>query len=331
MFKKIMKKILVSFIDVLLYILIVIGGILSFKGLYKIILLFLLFFILGRGTFVESKEFSYLDSFQAEYINVAAPIRPIRASNALEKFPELSAHSVFVVDLATNKVLFERNSEVRFAPASTTKLMTALISQELYSRNELLEIPSECAQIEGMSAGFFDGEQVTYSDLLRATLIGSANDAACTLARSKIPEKDFIDQMNIRAVELGMLDTFFTNPVGFDSADYGHYSTARDLYKLTLAVRKDEEIREILSLKNYVVNSGQIIRRVASTNQLLWEIPQSVGIKTGTTPQAGEVLIYEYKDSLENKDLLIILMNSENRFDETRKILAWILRKYIWF
>jgi len=247
---------------------------------------------------------------------------PYQAENI--PLPVISAKAVIVVDVNTNKVLFELNSEEKLAPASTTKLMTALVALDLYNTEEDLEVPSFCTTIEGSKAGFSEGEKVKASDLLKALLISSSGDAACTLATGKTSYSEFVEKMNTKASELGMNNTFFTNPVGLDSTDGSHYSTAKDLYTLSRKAMSNELIRN--SVKTKEIEIG--VRKITSTNKLLWEIPETIGIKTGTTAAAGEVLIYEYSDEIKNIE--IIVMGSTDRFADTKALLTWTEQGFVW-
>lgn len=244
--------------------------------------------------------------------------------------PTISAKSVLVIDESTHKVLFSLNSSAKAAPASTTKLMTALVALDLYSQDDKLSVPLFCTQIESQKAGFPENEIFTVRDLLYSLLVSSAGDAACTLAAGKIPPTEFISQMNLRAQELGMTNTSFVNPIGLDGIANSHYSTAEDLYKLSQAAITNKTIRQIVATRDFHVTSvdKKFSVELSNTNKLLWELPNSVGIKTGTTEEAGEVLIYEYKDDL--KDLIIIVMGSQDRFYDTQAILRWILQSYSW-
>ncbi len=248
------------------------------------------------------------------------------------KFPTLSAKSVLVADLNTTRILYQKNPDTILAPASTTKLMTALVSLDLYSLDEILPIsntPEKCLNVEGNRLDLTLAEEISVKDLLHATLISSSNDAACILANTATTEETFVQLMNQKALQFGMVNTIFTNPVGFDSFDYSHKSTAKDLYILAQRAKANALIKEIYAKPFYNLETGNIPRTIYSTNQLLTQISGSVGIKTGTTSQAREVLIYEYAD--EDKDLLIILMGSEARFPETKAILNWLENNFVWY
>lgn len=244
--------------------------------------------------------------------------------------PQLSAKSVLAVDRGTDRVLFERESSLKTLPASTVKLMTAVVSLDIYGFDEELKISRYCFNIEGTKAFLPENRTFKVEDLINGMLVGSAGDAACVLATSKLDEKDFVDLMNKKAQEIGMTATTFSNPVGLDNINGGHYSTAWDLYKLAKYATSTSFIKDSVRNGIYVVSSTDKIFSITlrNTNRLLLEIPGSVGIKTGTTENAGEVLIYEYKDNV--KDIVIVVMGSRDRFADTKVILNWILDSYSW-
>jgi D-alanyl-D-alanine carboxypeptidase len=239
-------------------------------------------------------------------------------------YPILSARAALVVDVKSGKTLFNLNGEQRFAPASTTKLMTALVAVENYSLDEVLTVPEHCTTVSGQKAGLLSGEEVSVTDLIKSLLISSAGDSACVLATTKMSYDEFVDLMNEKAGSVGMTQTHFTNPIGFDGVDSTHYSTAYDLYNLALSSMDVDVIRDSVGIKEYPLN----VRTLYNTNRLLWEIPQTAGIKTGTTAEAGEVLIYSFKD--EEKELIIVVMGSRDRFTDTKELLYWTLNSFSW-
>lgn len=244
--------------------------------------------------------------------------------------PDVSAQIVLVMDKKLDKVLYEKNSNTHFASASTTKLMTALTTLEIYDLDSYLIIPKDCTEVEGTKVGFPEGEEFKVRDLLYGLLVYSAADSACVLSDTKVPYYDFVWLMNKNASRIGMKDTYFTNPIGLDSVDNSHYSTAADLYKLSVSAMNNSLLKNIVKTKEYeiVSRSEDFKIIIENTNKLLWEIPQTVGIKTGTTEAAGEVLIYEYMD--DSKDVVVIVMGSEDRFSDTTSLLNWVLDSYSW-
>jgi len=246
--------------------------------------------------------------------------------------PEISSKVALVMDKNTDTPLFDVNSDMTLASASTTKLMTALITLDIYNLNDVLEVPFFCTTGEGSKVGLSSGVSFTVDSLLKALLIQSGADAACVLSNSKVSYLEFVDLMNKKAKEIGMDNTSFTNPVGLDGVNGSHYSTAYDLYLLAKRATSNEIISSIVKTKNTTISSVDSAYTVSlgNTNKLLWEIPNTVGVKTGTTAAAGEVLIYEYLEEDKGIDLVIIVMDSSDRFYDTKSLLNWTLSSYTW-
>lgn len=247
----------------------------------------------------------------------------------ISKFPDISAKSIFAIDLNKNRVLVNYNSDVQLPPASTTKLMTALVSLDLYKLDEYVKIPEACSEIEAQKSGFKPGSLYRANDLILSLLVNSSADAACTLSLGKINYFDFVKLMNKKAIDLGMENTNFTNPIGLDGENGGHVSTARDLFRLANYSIRNSLIDDFVRTKIatvYSINDEPI--NIWNTNDLLWDIPGTVGIKTGKTEAAGEVLIYRYENT--SKDIVIVVMGSGDRFGDTKQVLDWILSNYNW-
>jgi len=243
---------------------------------------------------------------------------------------EISAKSAVAIDKKTNKVLFEKNPDEKLPPASTVKLMTALIAKDIYDDNEVLTVSKSCTEVDSTKVMLKEGDAFTVSDLIKSMLIGSAGDSACVIANSKIDEGEFVNKMNDKAQVLGMSSTNFSNPIGLDGVDNSQHSTAKDLYKLSKHVTSFPDLGDIVGTKSFTMYpvGEENFLTVTNTNKTLWSIDNSVGVKTGTTRGAGEVLVYEYRD--DEKDIFIVVMGSRDRFTDTEKILDWVNEHYIW-
>jgi D-alanyl-D-alanine carboxypeptidase (penicillin-binding protein 5/6) len=160
-------------------------------------------------------------------------------------------------------------------------------------------------------------------------LVPSSNDAAQTLARFIGGDEDkFVNMMNDKAKVLGLADTNFSNPVGLDSAD--NYSTALDLSKITQEFLKYSLLSDIVNTKAEDVTSidGTIIHHLHTSNKLLLENPEVVGVKTGFTTEAQGNLIVKINHN--GAEVLTIVLNTPNREDDTQKLIDWIFRAYRW-
>lgn len=218
----------------------------------------------------------------------AAALAPCAA--ALGAPAPISAPEAILVEPQTQDVVFARRATVRRPIASTTKLMTALLTLERARLGDrFAAAPYSPAPAESLM-GLRAGERLTVADLLRGLLIVSANDAAETLAVDVAGSKRrFVALMNRRARELGLLDTHYANPVGLDQP--GNYSSAADLVKLTLVLRRIPFFRATTNLASVTLRSGSHRRRLVNRNQLVRTVPYVDGVKTGHTNSAGYVLI----------------------------------------
>ena len=236
-----------------------------------------------------------------------------------KNLPEVSAKSVFIVEQKNFLPLYKKNENKRLYPASTTKIITALVALDVYKPSDIIEVKREIT--EGRVMGLIKGERITVENLLYGLLIHSANDSAFALADYYGYEK-FIELMNKKAKELGMKNTNFTNPAGFE--DPRHYSTAFDLAVAGRALLQNNFLRKMVGIKEITVADVdyKIFHKLMNVNKLLGEIPGVAGIKTGYTPQAGENLISLYK--MGGNEIIVVILGSEDRFEDTAKIIYWL-------
>ncbi|WP_205697550.1 D-alanyl-D-alanine carboxypeptidase family protein [Conexibacter sp. SYSU D00693] len=219
----------------------------------------------------------------AAIVLAGAPVA--RAQDA----PSVKAPSAILVEPATGDIVFQRKADDRRPIASTTKLMTALLTLESASLDDVMTaIDYRAAPVESQ-IGLRAGERLTVRDLLRGLLLASANDAAATLAvRVAGSRSAFVRRMNTRAEELGLRDTHFLDPIGLrDDA----YSSATDLVKLTLILRRNAFFRETTNLRSATLRSGARRRTIVNRNTLVRTQAFVNGVKTGRTQRAGYVLV----------------------------------------
>jgi D-alanyl-D-alanine carboxypeptidase len=199
---------------------------------------------------------------------------------------EVSAHSAILMDGDSGQVLYEKDPDERSLIASTTKIMTALVTLEQAELAETVEIPEEAVGIEGSSMYLKAGEQLTVEDLLYGMMLSSGNDAAVALALYVSGSiEDFAAAMNEKARELGLSNAHFANPNGLDSQE--NYASARDLAYLAAAAMENPDFYRIVSAKSYQCAGHDLTNH----NKLLWQYDGAVGIKTGYTKQAGRILV----------------------------------------
>lgn len=204
--------------------------------------------------------------------------------------PALRAKSAIVVEASTGDVLLSRNARKQRSMASTTKLMTALVALERSDLDDVFSAADYDAAPVESQIGLRPGERMNVRDLLRALLLPSANDAAATLAVGTLGTREaFVEEMNRRAVALGLRDTSFSNPVGLDEA--GNFSSARDLASLVIRLRRNDFFRRTVDLPRALLRSGARKRTVLNRNALVRSYGFVDGVKTGHTRRAGYVLI----------------------------------------
>jgi len=250
-----------------------------------------------------------------------------REGNERIPLTDLSATSVYAISQENGEVLFEHNKNTDYAPASTTKLMTALVSRSIYPLDQVLTVPT---------VGFDDakqplqaGGQYTVAQLLSALLINSNNTAAYTLAAGHSQGFDgFVAAMNALSGTLGLTNTYFTNPAGFD--DPSHRSTARDLGLLFRAALLDPILSAILGTKQaQLLNSdGITVSTMTNTHQLIGSDPRVLAGKTGTTDEAKQVLITSLTTS--GHPYVLVILGSSDRYGETRRLADWVDQRYTW-
>jgi len=212
------------------------------------------------------------------------------AQTAQAAAPALSAPEAVLVQPTTGDVVYRREASQRRQIASTTKLMTVLLTLERRKLSDRMTVvPYSAAPAESV-AGLQAGERLTVADLVRALLLASANDAAATVAANiGGSQKGFVRLMNQRARRAGLTNTHFANPIGLDSPR--NYSSATDLAKLALLVRADAFARRVMDRPSAVLRSGSRVRVVANRNTLVGAVPWMNGVKTGHTNTAGYLLV----------------------------------------
>lgn len=248
--------------------------------------------------------------------------------------PSINAASAILIDNRTNKVLYSKNEDTKMFPASTTKIMTAIITLENCSLDEQATASFDAVNIpEGYAtADIKIGETFTVEQLLEMLLVHSANDAANVLAEHVGGSlESFVSIMNTKANELGLTNTHFTNAYGLQ--DNNHYTTARDLATIMKYCLQNEDFRRICGLASCAIPATNMSepRTYASTNQLVIAgnnnyYPYVTTGKTGFTSDAKHCLVSSaYNNDLE---LICVVLGSEDNFGDTRAIYNYAYSTY---
>ncbi len=234
---------------------------------------------------------------------------------------EKNLDSIIVKDLSKNKLIYTKDENKPLRPASLTKIMTSILAIESGKLNSIVTITKEMSNVEPTKTGLKPGDKVFLKDLVHAAMIKSANDAATAIAYylGNGDKDNFVAMMNKKAKSIGMSNTTFTNPAGFDIGN--HKSTARDLMKLSEYAIQNKTFNEIVKLNKYVFKTLNTDRKVTvyTSNKLQKQDKYVVGIKTGYTNQAGACLIARAKKN--DKDILLVMLNSENRWETAKMAL----------
>ncbi len=202
----------------------------------------------------------------------------------------LVADGAIVIDALTGEPLYEKNADVRYFPASTTKVMTALLIIEAGDLDHSVEIAEEDSKVGESGLGIKPGERYTRRQMLHGLMLKSANDVAHALGRDNAGTMaSFALKMTVRARELGAVDTSFRNPHGLHHAE--HYTTARDLAIIGRAAMQQPFFRKIIVTPQYDWPAATGPRALPNRNKLLTQFPGCTGIKTGFTNPAQHTFV----------------------------------------
>lgn len=252
-------------------------------------------------------------------------------------YPELESYQLqadSAISVETNiqgegKIIFQKNIDKKLPIASLTKLMTALVALEFYQESEQIEVSKKAVEQLEKTGYLKPGEILRPEELLYIMLVESSNDAAYGLT-GLMGVDGFVGLMNLKAKDLGMLNTYFYNPNGVDPDDLRvnedeiNYSTVGDLVKLSEYLLKEQpKILEISSKKQYdlYLTNGSFHHTLYNTNELLGELNDVVGSKTGLTDRAGGCLLLVLKGKTPGTYLINVILNSPERFLDMRKLM----------
>ena len=231
----------------------------------------------------------------AHTLTGSAPPTTIPQSSGTQAAPSplvIHAKAAIVIDMDSGQILYSHNANARRAIASTTKIMTTILTLETLPLDQVVTVSARAANVGEQSLGLKAGERLTVEQLLYGALVHSANDAAFALAEACGGTMEaFVRRMNEEASQLGLSNTHYVNPDGLDAV--GHYSSARDLATLARYAMQNPEFRKIVSTVNYSLTlpgkSQPFVFR--NVNKLLGSVSWVTGIKTGSTNDAGFCLV----------------------------------------
>jgi len=232
----------------------------------------------------------------------------------------VSPEGILLKDLKSDRILLENQADRPMAPASLTKIMSAIVVLEEGNLEDQVTVSRRAAAAHRIKLHLKPGQLVPLRGLLQAMLIRSANDA-CLAAVEHVAgdEESFVARMNAKAAALGLTRTHFQNACGFDMPD--HYSTAEDLAALTTYAMGNETFAAIVREPAAVIHTADQRKKfiARTTNRLLVTMDGVVGVKTGYTREAGRCLIAVV--TREDKELLLVLLNARQRWGRAQELI----------
>lgn len=279
---------------------------------------------------------NYSQPAKTKQVEVSLPLPSLYPVNLTGiSAPSLTARAAVILDGDSAVLLHGKNEKVWLLPASTVKIMTALVALDYFNPNDVLKV----GKIEdlGQEMDLLEGEEISVRNLFYGLLVSSANDAALVLAQGYPGgEKGFVQAMNRKAGQLHLNDTYFANPTGLESDQSGRlladfsYTTALDLARLTSWALKNPIFREIIATQKITVTDvgGKFKHELFSLNELLGKIEGLRGVKTGWTQDAGECFVSLVER--DGKRIITVVLGSQDRFGETAKLINWAFVNHRW-
>lgn len=293
-----------------------------------------LIFLPGQNYYLNLRRFYYPPPVEALDLPLPeASLFPVPLADTHD--PYVSAVSALVIDPDSAVVLFEKNPRTRLLPASTVKIMTALVALDHYAPEDVLTVFG--VYDDGQDIGLRPGEKLTAEALLYGLLIASGNDAARVFAQNYPGgETAFVAAMNAKAKALNLADTYFANPTGLDSDEVGplwddhSYTTTLDLARLTGRALVNPLFARVVQTPRHLIAdvTGQVSHPLYNLNQLLGKVEGLKGVKTGWTEEAGECLVSYVERS--GHGLVVVVLKSADRFGDSARLIEWAYDTHHW-
>lgn len=248
---------------------------------------------------------------------------PQRSVNASVQAPSVSAEGAVLVDGSSRRVLYEKNSDKRLYPASTTKIMTALVALETLDELGLgpdskVIVPVEAAGVEGSSLYLKAGEKLSLEELLYGLMLQSGNDSAEAIAVCVGGTREaFVEKMNLKAEQLGCSGTHFVNPSGL--FDENHYTTAGDLAIIAAEAMEREDFRQIVGAQKWA--SEETDRSFVNKNKTVFNYEGGNGVKIGFTKKSGRTLVASAER--DGTELIAVVLRDGNWFNDAYALMDY--------
>lgn len=243
-------------------------------------------------------------------------------SYSVKAFPDVQAKSAVLINAQTGEIIYSKESDEQRPPASTTKIMTALLAIECGELDKIVTISENAAATGEASLHLYGGDRLKLRNLIFGALLKSGNDACVAIAEAVAPsEEEFIGLMNLKALTVGAYNTRFYNTNGLPQT--GHTATAYDLAVIARYALKNELFSDIVKTKEYSLRWEDSARTmyIKNTNKLLWTYPYATGVKTGTTDKAGKCLVASAKQG--QAEIIAVVLHSPDRYGEAQRLLEY--------
>ena len=248
---------------------------------------------------------------------------PHKSISASVDTPSISAEGAVLINSDSGRILYEKNPDEKLYPASTTKIMTAVVHLELMDEMGLgfgskVFVPVEAAGIEGSSLYLKAGEKLSLEELLYGLMLQSGNDSAEAIAVCVGGTKEnFVEKMNRRAEELGCRGTHFVNPSGL--FDEEHYTTAQDLAIIAAEAMKRDDFRKIVGARRW--SSEETDRSFVNKNKTVFNYEGGNGVKIGFTKKSGRTLVASAER--DGKELIAVVLKDGNWFNDAYALMDY--------
>jgi D-alanyl-D-alanine carboxypeptidase len=259
---------------------------------------------------------------------------PVKSTWAFSPDEDLTARAAVLMDAATGKILYQKEADLRLPPASTTKIVTAILTLESgRSLKEPLTVSKEATRVPASKLYLRPGQSLTIEELLYGIMLASANDAAVVLAEGLAGSIErFAELMTKKAHDIGATNSNFTNPHGLTAAD--HYSTAKDLATIFRYAMKNSTFREIVQTKFSSVSTMAVVRKkvvprrisVRNHNRLLWNFDGALGGKTGYTHAAQKCFVGAVQRN--GMTLIVAILGARDQWGDTKRLLEYGFDNY---
>lgn len=243
--------------------------------------------------------------------------------------PAIVGEAAALIDARNGQFLYEKNPSQQLYPASTTKILTAVIALENSRLDDMVTITAEACNIEGSAVGLLEGEQIMMEDLLYALMLNSGNDTAVAIAIHVAGSvAGFTELMNQKAAKLGAVDSHFANPHGLTDPD--HYTTAHDMALISSYAMQNPAFREIVVTKTANIDREDPLAQtyLENHNRLLWNYEGTIGVKNGYTDAARQCLVSAANRN--DRELLAVVLKTEgeNIWTDSKALLDYGFDNY---